>query len=233
MSPISVCMLFSVRAAMWCGGGMRREELVDRAAWRMSVADEVRRGERGIFFFFFFFRLDFQLFCCSPKRSNWCVWKRSSIRKLDFKFSYNTDGERDSYRFHIFKGNLRCRESLDKHKPRASLLIWAMSDCYWLTLLAFMSLPGSQIRSDSNCNSHGMKCQYEVLHNLGAWSAVWPSIYCRYIMVWIFASVWESAHTVTPAVKCDLSVMKHKLEVCPSTFGNTSPAELVGWTNTD
>lgn len=37
----------------------------------------------------------------------------------------------------------------------------------------------------------------------------------------------RSAHTVTPAVKCDLSVMKHKLEVCLSTFGNTSPAELV------
>lgn len=43
----------------------------------------------------------------------------------------------------------------------------------------------------------------------------------------------KSAHTVTPAVKCDLSVMKHKLEVCLSTFGSTSPAELVGWTNTD
>lgn len=169
---------------MWCGGG---DEMWGVSGQGSQEDEWSWRGQTGQLEHLFSFW--FPIVFCSPQvhtDRRWSLWKRHNIRKWDFGvFLYweNNATHRgwDSYRLYIF--NLMAQMSLDKRKAYDLLFIWAMWDGYLLTLLAFMSPPGSQIISDSNCTIHDMKCQYEILHNLAAWKADWPSIYCGYSIV--------------------------------------------------
>lgn len=175
-------MLFTAQEKP-CGAGvgMRCEGLVDRAAWRMSGADEVRVGSWNIFFCF-----DFQLFITAGVFGG----KKNNKKELDFLFYWaNNATHRGWGRYGLFI-YLRPINGAGKSWQVQSVwhVIYLSNVRRLLTLLAFVAVKSCQTQAVTSMAWHA---------NTGI-CTIWlpegltdPACTVDTTLSGIFASVWE------------------------------------------
>lgn len=146
---------------MWCGGG---DEMWGVSGQGSSEDEWGGRGQSGQLEHLFLFWFPIVYRC-------WSIRKRNNKKKL-LTSCFSTIQRRKMLHIEA-ETAIDCSYSRPIYskswQAQSTWLAIHLSNVRWLliTLLAFMSLPGSQIISESNI--HGMKCQYEILHNLAAW----------------------------------------------------------------